>query len=94
MGEAVHLLMVVLLDALVLNTLPFPWLMMRPSLAELYRYHVYLFLHLLLGVGEKVNIIGKVEVFQLFPECPLNSIPLLLRRCLHYPVYGQREQER
>ncbi|KAH3849677.1 hypothetical protein DPMN_092080 [Dreissena polymorpha] len=42
---------------------------------------------MLLGVGEKSQIIAKVEAFQLFPECPLNFILLLLRRCL--PLPGQ-----
>ncbi|KAH3790530.1 hypothetical protein DPMN_168732 [Dreissena polymorpha] len=43
------------------------------------------FLHLLLIVREKIQIIDKVEVFQLSPECLLNSISLLIRRVLHGP---------
>ncbi|KAH3702104.1 hypothetical protein DPMN_077106 [Dreissena polymorpha] len=32
-----------------------------------------------LGFGDKSQIIAKVKVFQLFPECPLNYIALLPR---------------
>lgn len=49
-------------------------------------------LHLLLGVGEKGQIIGKV--IQLIPECLLDAILLLRGGGLHHPVYGQQEQEK
>ncbi|KAH3877305.1 hypothetical protein DPMN_001168 [Dreissena polymorpha] len=58
------------------------------------RNNVGLFLHLLLGVGEKRQIVGKVEVLQLFPECPLDSVSRLVRRCRPLLASRNRKRER
>ncbi|KAH3872477.1 hypothetical protein DPMN_035693 [Dreissena polymorpha] len=44
-----------------------------------------------LGVGEKTQIVVKVEAIQLLPKCPLKSVPLLVG--LHDPVCDQKEQK-
>ncbi|CAH2224945.1 Hypothetical predicted protein [Pelobates cultripes] len=56
--------------------------------------HTDFLLHLLLDVGEKCEVIGKVQVIQLTPQGPLDSIFVFAGGCLHDPVNGNEEEER
>ncbi len=56
-------------------------------------HSVGLLLHLLLCAGKKCQVVSKIKVLQLLPECPLDAIPSLSCGCLHDPVYGQQEIE-
>lgn len=54
-------------------------------------HHVCFLLHLLLTVREECNIVGKVQVIELVPQGPLDSVSALPSGCLHNPVYGEEE---
>ena len=55
--------------------------------------HLCFFLHLLTDVGVESEVIRKVQILQLAPRCPLDTISSVFCSLFHDPVYGEQEYE-